>query len=83
MNTLARLATAKYRRALDFDDHSAAAAGTDLYERPLTTMNTAKCDYHCRTVFRLPINEQRRRRKSWRFRFGEGLVSYDGHHITA
>lgn len=45
-----------------------AIAGIDLYDRPLTDMNDNQCDYHTATVFRVPVNEVRRKRKSLRYK---------------
>ena len=39
-----------------------AMSGSDLYERTLIDMNDSRCDYHCRTVFKLPLALVRRRR---------------------
>lgn len=46
-----------------------AVAGTDLYPRPLTDLNDRRCDYHSAAVFKVPINEVRRKRKSLRYRW--------------
>lgn len=65
---LTNMATAKYRRAIEFDDHTKAITGQDLYSRNLKAIPHGKADHHCATTFRIPINEVRARRKSLRYR---------------
>lgn len=57
----------KYAEAME--NIEAAVSGADLYDRPLTDLNDAQCDYRASSAFRLPLNEVRAVRKSWRRRF--------------
>lgn len=55
------------RMVEEFDTHTLEATGAD-YQRPTQPMTHGEADAHTASVFRLPLNEVRRKRKSLRWR---------------
>lgn len=77
MTTANRLRRFKMDKYADVQDAlTDAVSGQDLYERKCKCMSHGKTDHHAATVFKLPVNEVRRKRKSLRYRFFSWLGSY-------